>query len=173
MREERVEVKSYTYKYIADDGSVFTNADQCKEYERTQMSVVEANYKRNVIKVMNGEVFPSLSCDDWVELYDIKDRRALDYLNQYLAKKHYTTAVSDGEWTEEMIEKQFGKNAEYHRDLLGTPHINWVFVPLDDTYIGTKVLLHGYDDDVYSVATKEEMLKDYEATLDGVFKEEK
>ena len=132
MREERIEVKSYTYKYIADDGERFNSKEQCEEYERTKMSVVKANYCRNVLKETIGD---SLHClfnsDDGFELYDIKDQRALDYLNQYLSK--------------------------------------YGFTPFEDDYIGKRVVVYGYGDDVYDVFTREDLTELYMKNVNQMF----
>ena len=169
-------MKNYVTKYVPDDGRVFECKEQCEEYERTQMSVVEANYNKGVVKKLSGEVFTQRSCDDWVELYYIKDKQALDYLNQYLAKMRYTTAIEDGVWDEGSLALYYGdtyrKHPEHFANMLGNTRYKFEFVPLDENYIGKKIMLTGYDFDLYEVTTKEDLIKDYQETVAKVFEEE-
>lgn len=174
MRKEQVAVTKYIDKYIADDGAEFNNEEQCKEYERTQMSVVDANFNRGIIKRAFGDNFHFHPYyDDNLDIYYIKDKPALDYLNQYLAKVDYRRRVVEGVWTEKELVEFYGPKADEHRDRLGEPYYAYKFIPYEESYIGEKVVIWGSCGDVYMILTKGELFKLFVENLEELFKEDK
>ena len=84
--EEKI-VKEIT-GYRADDGTWFRTEDQCKQYEESATYAAERAAKEYQTKFADAEtVFAGYNgCyEDEISVYDIKDTKALQVVNTYLA----------------------------------------------------------------------------------------
>ena len=73
-------------EYIAEDGTVFYDKEECEKYEKSALTVVKSKLKRlNNKKYTAWEDLLYLSNEDCdLEIFNIQDETDLDNLNQYV-----------------------------------------------------------------------------------------
>ena len=124
-------------EYIAEDGTVFNNKEECEKYEKSALFVVSnklnrLNTKETYINDFNDEG----SCDCELEIFDIQTEEDLNNLRRYL----YLKAITNGA-TEKGIKDAFTSD-DGKRE-------NFVF---DNVTIGHEVLVFwSYDKDWFWV----------------------
>lgn len=69
-------------QYIAADGTVFNNENECKTYEESALFVVKTKLK--LIASGRNDILLSSGSDELVEIFDIQTQSDLDNLRQYL-----------------------------------------------------------------------------------------
>lgn len=80
-------------EYVAEDGEVFRNEEECKKYEESALFAVSKKLKRltkeNIIT--HNDINDEVSDDEDVEIFDIQTEEDLENLKRYLylkLKKH-------------------------------------------------------------------------------------
>lgn len=72
-------------EYIAEDGTVFHDKEECEKYEKSALAVVSSKLKRLNKKGTSWQDFTAISYDDSdLEIFDIQDQEDLDNLCQYV-----------------------------------------------------------------------------------------
>lgn len=184
METKYKEVVHHVTYYVATDGTEFIDKEQCEKYERTAECVISANYNKNVLKFAEaGDHLSCYSSDDNVDIFRIVDEVALNNLNMYLKNNCYTVGVKVGVYeTLKDVELQHpslfenGEPKEYYKNdvnrFIGKSIYKHQFIPLGGEYIGKTVAVFSYDGEVYKVATKGELEKEFKDNLIDLFNSE-
>ena len=124
-------------EYVAEDGTVFNNMEECEKYEKSALFVVSNKLKRLTTKETYINDFNDEgSCDCELEIFDIQTEEDLNNLRRYL----YLKAITNGA-TEKDIKDAFTSD-DGKRE-------NYVF---DNVTIGHEVLVFwSYDKDWFCV----------------------
>ena len=124
-------------EYIAEDGTIFNNGEECKRYEKSALFVVSNKLKRlNTKETYINDFNDEGSCDDELEIFDVQTEEDLNNLRRYL----YLKAITNGA-TEKGIKDAFTSD-DGKRE-------NYVF---DNVTIGHEVLIFwSYDKDWFWV----------------------
>ena len=86
VTEERVIMT----EYIAEDGTIFDNSEECVKYEKSALYAVSKQLKRiNKRNITQYDFMPEASDDCEVEIFDIQTEDDLRLLRQYLKLKNY------------------------------------------------------------------------------------
>ncbi len=134
-------------EYVAEDGVVFYNEEECKKYEESALFAVSKKLKKLNKKWASIYELIENGCEeDELEIFDVQTEEDLDNLRRYL----YLKAMKNGA-SEKSIKECFTSDGE-HR-------VDFVF---DNVTIGHEVLIFwAYDNDWFWV------YKD--GSLDGYF----
>ena len=137
-------------EYIAEDGTIFNNKEECEKYEESALFVVSNKLKRlNTKETYINDFNDEGSCDCELEIFDIQTEEDLNNLRRYL----YLKAITNGA-TEKGIKDAFTSD-DGKRE-------NFVF---DNVTIGHEVLVFwSYDKDWFWVY-KDGSLKGYFESL--------
>ena len=85
-------------EYIAEDGTVFYDAEECREYERSALFVVSNRLKRLARKKISQYDLNSAYCeDDELEIFDVQTKEDLENLCRYLYLKASKNGASDND----------------------------------------------------------------------------
>lgn len=124
-------------EYIAEDGTVFYNEEECKKYEESALFVVSNKLKRLTTKWTSmGALNEDLSDECELEIFNVQTKEDLDNLRRYL----YLKATKNGA-SEKHIKDAFTSVDGRRKD--------YVF---DNVTIGHEVLIFwGYDNDWFWV----------------------
>ena len=124
-------------EYIAEDGTIFNNKEECEKYEESALFVVSNKLKRlNTKETYINDFNDEGSCDCELEIFDIQTEEDLNNLRRYL----YLKAITNGA-TEKGIKGAF-TSEDGKRE-------NFVF---DNVTIGHEVLVFwSYDKDWFWV----------------------
>ena len=124
-------------EYVAEDGQVFYNEEECKKYEESALFAVSNKLKRLATKWTSQNDFNGNSYDeDELEIFDVQTEEDLENLRRYL----YLKAIKNGA-TENYIKDCFTSKD-------GT-RSNYVF---DNVTIGHEVLIFwSYENDWFWV----------------------
>ena len=124
-------------EYIAEDGTIFNNKEECEKYEKSALFVVSNKLKRlNTKETYINDFNDEGSCDCELEIFDIQTEEDLNNLRRYL----YLKAITNGA-TEKGIKDAF-TSEDGKRE-------NFVF---DNVTIGHEVLVFwSYDKDWFWV----------------------
>ena len=84
-------------EYIAEDGTVFSNEEECKKYEESALFEISKELKRLTEKdcVSQNDINDNLSYDDMVEIFDVQTERDLENLRRYLYLKMRKNGASE------------------------------------------------------------------------------
>lgn len=120
-REKTVE-EIVKVEYIAADGTVFYNEEECKKYEESALFAVSKQLKRLTDeKISHYDINDEASDEEDVEIFDIQTQKDLENLRRYL----YLTAINNGS-TEKSLEFYFtskdGTRADYVFDGVTAGH---------------------------------------------------
>lgn len=121
-------------EYIAEDGKVFYDEKECKQYEESALFVVSSQLKRLTYKWTSMNALDGASCEDCeIEIFDVKTKKDLDNLKRYL----YLKAMKNGA-TEKDINSCFtsvdGKRSDYVFDGVTTGHEVMIFWSYDENW---------------------------------------
>ena len=124
-------------EYIAEDGTIFNNKEECEKYEKSALFVVSNKLKRlNTKETYINDFNDEGSCDCELEIFDVQTEEDLNNLRRYL----YLKAITNGA-TEKGIKDAF-TSEDGKRE-------NFVF---DNVTIGHEVLVFwSYDKDWFWV----------------------
>ncbi len=146
-RTETIE-KVVRVEYIAEDGTVFCNEEECQKYEESALFAVSNKLKRLTNKWTSQEELNENSGDEYeLEIFDVQTEEDLENLRRYL----YLKAMKNG------ASEKYIKDAFTSVD--GIKRKDFVF---DNVTIGHEVLIFwSYENDWFWV------YKD--GSLDGYF----
>ena len=118
-------------EYIAEDGTIFNNKDECEKYEESALFVVSNKLKRlNTKETYINDFNDEGSCDCELEIFDVQTEEDLNNLRRYL----YLKAITNGA-TEKGIKDAFtsddGKRENYVFDNVTIGHEVLVFWSYD------------------------------------------
>ena len=118
-------------EYIAEDGTIFNNKEECEKYEESALFVVSNKLKRlNTKETYINDFNDEGSCDCELEIFDIQTEEDLNNLRRYL----YLKAITNGA-TEKGIKDAFtsddGKRENYVFDNVTIGHEVLVFWSYD------------------------------------------
>ena len=118
-------------EYIAEDGTIFNNKEECEKYEKSALFVVSNKLKRlNTKETYINDFNDEGSCDCELEIFDIQTEEDLNNLRRYL----YLKAITNGA-TEKGIKDAFtsddGKRENYVFDSVTIGHEVLVFWSYD------------------------------------------
>ena len=118
-------------EYIAEDGTIFNNKEECEKYEESALFVVSNKLKRlNTKETYINDFNDEGSCDCEFEIFDIQTEEDLNNLRRYL----YLKAITNGA-TEKGIKDAFtsddGKRENYVFDNVTIGHEVLVFWSYD------------------------------------------
>lgn len=82
-------------EYIAEDGTVFRNEEECKKYEESALFAISKELKRLTNNISQSEISDSFSYDDTVEIFDVQTERDLENLRRYLYLKARNNGASE------------------------------------------------------------------------------
>ncbi len=134
-------------EYVAEDGQVFYNEEECKKYEESALFVVSNKLKRLSNNASIYDLIESGCEEDELEIFDVQTEEDLENLRRYL----YLKAMKNG------ASEKYLKDAFTSPD--GVARKDFVF---DGVTIGHEVLIFwSYDNDWFWV------YKD--GSLDGYF----
>lgn len=117
-------------EYIAADGTVFSNEDECKKYEESALFAVSGRLKRLTKKWTTQEELISNSYDDSeIEIFDVQTEEDLVNLRQYLYLKVIHNGSSD-ENAKACFSSEDGKRKDFVFDSVTIGHeviIFWTY----------------------------------------------
>ena len=124
-------------QYIAEDGTVFSNEDECKKYEDSALFAANSKLKRLTTEITSQYAFnDAYSEDQDLEIFDVQTEEDLENLRRYL----YQKAIKNGS-SEQYIKSAFTSENGCRKD--------YVF---DNVTIGHEVLIFwGYENDWFWV----------------------
>lgn len=84
-------------EYIAEDGEVFRNEEECKKYEESALFAISKQLKRLTTEntISQNDINDILSVDDMVEIFDIQTEKDLENLRRYLYLKAKKNGASE------------------------------------------------------------------------------
>lgn len=96
ITKEEVVTKVVNTQYIAEDGTIFYNEEECKKYEESALFAASKSLKRlNTKQITHGDITLD-GCDDCVcEIFDIQTEQDLKNLRQYLHLRMKKNGASD------------------------------------------------------------------------------
>ena len=113
-------------QYIAEDGTVFHDKEECEKYEKSALVVVSSKLKRLNKKGASWQELIYLSYDDSsLEIFDIQDQEDLDNLCQYVV-----LALSEGH-----VYKEHIKEVSEKISTCGVGHEIMVFWGYEQDYV--------------------------------------
>lgn len=97
VRKTETIEKLVKIEYIAEDGTVFSNEEECKKYEGSALFAISKELKRLTEKdcVSQNDINDGLSYDDMVEIFDVQTERDLENLRRYLYLKMSKNGASE------------------------------------------------------------------------------
>ena len=108
IKRERTIEEVVNIEYIAADGVVFYNEEECKKYEESALFAVSKQLKRLTDKnISHYDINDDSSDEEDAEIFDIQTQKDLENLRRYL----YLTAINNGA-TEKSLESCFTSKDE-------------------------------------------------------------
>ena len=97
VRKTETIEKLVKIEYIAEDGTVFSNEEECKKYEESALFAISKELKRLTEKdcVSQNDINDDLSYDDMIEIFDVQTERDLENLRRYLYLKMRKNGASE------------------------------------------------------------------------------
>jgi hypothetical protein len=87
--EEEVVHTTKVEKYVAEDGTVFKDKEECKRYEESALFVIESTLKKiNKKSLDEAQIFGCGSGDTHLEIFNIKNKTDLVHLKVYCNLKN-------------------------------------------------------------------------------------
>ena len=122
-------------EYIAEDGTVFSNEEECKKYEESALFAISKELKRLTEKdrVSQNDINDNLSYDDMVEIFDVQTERDLENLRRYLYLKMRKNGASEDS-VKECFTSKDGKRDKYVFDGVTTGHEVMIFWNYDEDW---------------------------------------
>lgn len=119
-------------EYIAEDGKVFYDAEECKKYEESALFVVSKELKRLTAKWTSHYALLEYGEEEELEIFDVQTEEDLENLRRYLYLKMSKNGAS-----ENSIKSCFTAENGRRKDFV-----------FDNVTIGHEVLIFwGYDED--------------------------
>ena len=121
--------------YIAEDGEVFSNKDECKKYEESALFAVSKQLKRLTEKPVISQYDINDDCSDEcaVEIFDIQNEYDLEILRKYLYLKMKKNGASENDISTCFKSEIEGRN-NYVFEGVTSGHEVMIFWNYDDNY---------------------------------------
>lgn len=114
-------------EYIAEDGTVFYNEEECKKYEESALYVASNNLKRLTTGYTSMYDFNEDGSEDYeVEIFDVQTKEDLDNLKRYLYLKAIKNGASE-KYVNDCFTSVNGKRKDYVFDNVTIGHEVMVF----------------------------------------------
>lgn len=114
-------------EYIAEDGQVFYNEEECKKYEESALFAVSSKLKRLTTKWTNQTDFNGNSYDeDELEIFDVQTDEDLENLRRYLYLKATKNGASDN-YIKDCFTSKDGQRKNYVFDNVTIGHEVLIF----------------------------------------------
>ena len=114
-------------EYIAEDGQVFSNEDECKKYEESALFVVSKKLKKlNTEWVSHYDLIENGCEEDELEIFDVQTEEDLDNLRRYLYLKAIKNGASD-KYIKDCFTSKDGKRADFVFDNVTIGHEVLIF----------------------------------------------
>ena len=121
-------------EYIAEDGTVFSNEEECKKYEESALFAISKELKRlTKDNTSQYEINDNFSCDDTVEIFDVQTERDLENLRRYLYLKMRKNGASEDS-VKECFTSKNGKRDKYVFDGVTAGHEVMIFWNYDEDW---------------------------------------
>lgn len=121
-------------EYIAEDGTVFSNEEECKKYEESALFAISKELKRlTKDNTSQYEINDNFSCDDTVEIFDVQTERDLENLRRYLYLKMRKNGSSEDS-VKECFTSKNGKRDKYVFDGVTAGHEVMIFWNYDEDW---------------------------------------
>ena len=122
-------------EYIAEDGTVFSNEEECKKYEESALFAVNKELKRmgNKNYLSYCDINDDCSCDEKVEIFDIQTERDLENLRRYLYLVLKKNGASD-DAVNECFKSKDGKREEFVFENVTIGHEVMIFWNYDEDW---------------------------------------
>lgn len=132
IRRTRTVEELVRVEYIAEDGTVFRNEDECKAYEESALFVVSSKLKR--LADTNEYAFIEAGCEDnALEIFDVQTQEDLNNLRQYLYLVLAKRGVKD-KTIQECFTSVDGKRSNFVFDGVTYGHEVMVFWSYDEDW---------------------------------------
>lgn len=121
-------------EYIAEDGVIFSNEEECKKYEESALFAISKELKRlTKDNTSQYEINDNFSCDDAVEIFDVQTERDLENLRRYLYLKMRKNGASEDS-VKECFTSKDGKRNKYVFDNVTVGHEVMIFWNYDENW---------------------------------------
>lgn len=122
-------------EYVAEDGEVFRNEEECKKYEESALFAVSKKLKRLTKEnaITHNDIDDNGCCDEDVEIFDIQTGEDLENLKRYLylkLKKHGAGECS----TKECFTSENGMRKDFVFDGVTYGHEVMIFWSFDSDW---------------------------------------
>lgn len=98
-------------EYIAEDGQIFYNEDECKKYERSALFAISRELKRlNTKSISMVDLIGEGVEDEEVEIFYVQTDRDLEILRRYLYLKAIKNGASESSIRECFISEDGSRN---------------------------------------------------------------
>ena len=154
-RTETIE-KVVRVEYIAEDGQVFWNEEECKKYEESALFAVSSKLKRLTGKWASFyDLIENASEEDELEIFDVQTEEDLENLRRYLYLKAMNNGASD-KCIQDCFTSVDGKRAKYVFDNVTAGHEVLIFWGYDHDWfwVYNDGSLEGYFDWIRDNYTK-------------------
>ena len=122
IKRERTIEEVVRVEYIAEDGQVFYNEEECKKYEESALFAVSKELKRlNVKDISVYSLLDEGSEEDEVEIFDVQTDRDLENLRRYLYLKARKNGASESS-VKDCFTSEDGKRKDYVFDSVTKGH---------------------------------------------------
>lgn len=121
-------------EYIAEDGQVFYNEEECKKYEESALFAVSSKLKK-LNKKFTGiyELIENGCEEDELEIFDVQTEADLDNLRRYLYLRAMKHGASD-KTIRECFTSEDGKRSDYVFDSVTIGHEVLIFWSYDNDW---------------------------------------
>lgn len=133
-------------EYIAEDGQVFYNEDECKKYEESALFAVSKRLKKLTPKWTSVYQFLEEGCDECeLEIFDVQTDEDLEVLRRYLYLKLAHNGASEN-YIKDCFTSKDGKRNNFVFDNVTAGHEVMVFWSYDADwfYVYNDGSLDGY-----------------------------
>ena len=121
-------------EYIAEDGTVFSNEEECKKYEESALFAISKELKRlTKDNTSQYEINDNFSCDDAVEIFDVQTEMDLENLRRYLYLKMRKNGASEDS-VKECFTSKDGKRDKHVFDGVTAGHEVMIFWNYDEDW---------------------------------------
>lgn len=121
-------------EYIAEDGTVFYNEEECKKYEESALFVVSKKIKRlNREWISEYALIEAGSDENELEIFDVQTQEDLDNLKRYLYLKAIKNGAKD-KYIQEAFTSIDGKRDNFVFDNVTYGHEVMVFWSYDNDW---------------------------------------
>lgn len=121
-------------EYIAEDGTVFRNEEECKKYEESALFAISKELKRlTKDNTSQSEINDNFSYDDTVEIFEVQTEKDLENLRRYLYLKARKNGASEDN-VKRCFTSKDGERSNYIFDNVTAGHEVMIFWNYDEDW---------------------------------------